>query len=56
MLPIGWFGLLVVGGVGVFARRPYGLYLLAAGSAARIASATRSLWALLLFGHTPPLE
>jgi hypothetical protein len=32
LLPIGWFVLLVVGGVGVIARRPFGLYLLAAGS------------------------
>ena len=56
-LPIGWFLLLlVVGGVGVIARRPFGLYLLAAGSAALIASATRSTWDLLLVGRTQGLE
>jgi ribose/xylose/arabinose/galactoside ABC-type transport system permease subunit len=38
LLPIGWFLLLVVGGVGVIARQPFGLYLLAAGSAALIAA------------------
>lgn len=48
--------LLGVGGVGVIARQPYGLYLLAAGSAALTASATRSTWNLLLFGRTQPLE
>jgi 4-amino-4-deoxy-L-arabinose transferase-like glycosyltransferase len=46
----------VVGGVGVLARQPFGLYLLAAGSAALIASATRSTWDLLVFGHTQGLE
>jgi hypothetical protein len=56
LLPIGWFGLLVVGGVGVIARRPFGLYLLAAGSAALIASATRNTWDLLVFGRTQGLE
>jgi hypothetical protein len=56
LLPIGWFVLLVVGGVGVIARRPFGLYLLAAGSAALIASATRSTWDLLVFGRTQGLE
>jgi hypothetical protein len=53
LLPIGWFVLLVVGGVGVIARQPFGLYLLAAGSAALIASATRNTWDLLVFGRTP---
>jgi hypothetical protein len=33
-----------------------GLYLLAAGSAALIASATRSTWTQLLFGRTQSLE
>ena len=56
LLPIGWFLLLVAGAVGVIARRPFGLYLLAAGSAALIASATRSTWNLLLFGRTQGLE
>jgi hypothetical protein len=56
VLPIVCFVLLVVGGVGVIARQPYGLYLLAAGSAALIASATRSTWTLLLFGRTQSLE
>jgi hypothetical protein len=56
VLPIGCFVLLVVGGVGVIARQPDGLYLVAAGSAALIASATRSTWTLLLFGRTQPLE
>jgi hypothetical protein len=56
VLPIGCFGLLVVGGVGVIGRQPYGLYLLAAGSAALIASATRSTWTLLLLGRTQSLE
>jgi hypothetical protein len=56
VLPIGCFVLLVVGGVGVIARQPFDLYLLAAGSAALIASATRSTWTLLLFGRTQPLE
>ena len=56
LLPIAWFLLLVVGGVGVIARRPFGLYLLAAGSTALIASATRSTWNLLLFGRTQGLE
>ena len=55
MLPIGWFVLLVVGGMGVIARRPFGLYLLAAGSAALIASATRNTWDLLVFGRTQGL-
>jgi hypothetical protein len=50
VLPIVCFVLLVVGGVGVIARQPYGLYLLAAGSA------TRSTWNLLLFGRTQSLE
>jgi hypothetical protein len=53
VLPIGYFVLLVVG---VVTRQPYGLYLLAAGSAALIASATRSTWTLLLFGRTQPFE
>jgi hypothetical protein len=44
------------GGVGVIARRPFGLYLLAAGSAALIASATRNTWDLLVFGRTQGLE
>jgi hypothetical protein len=48
--------LLVVGGVGAIVRQPYGLYLLAAGSAALTASATRSTWNLLLFGRTQSLE
>jgi hypothetical protein len=48
--------LLVVGGVGVIARQPYGLYLLAAGSPALTASATRSTGTLPLFGHTQSLE
>jgi hypothetical protein len=56
VLPIVCFVLLVVGGVGVIARQPYGLYLLAAGSAALTASATRSTWNLLLFGRTQSLE
>ena len=56
MLPIVCFVLLVVGGVGVIARRPFGLYLLAAGSAALIASATRNTWDLLVFGRTQGLE
>ena len=56
LLPIGWFVVLVVGGVGVIARRPFGLYLLAAGSAALIASATRNTWDLLVFGRTQGLE
>jgi hypothetical protein len=56
LLPIGWFGLLVVGGVGVIARRPFGLYRLAAGSAALIASATWNTWDLLVFGRTQGLE
>jgi hypothetical protein len=51
VLPIVWFVLLVVGSVGVITRQPVGLYLLAAGSAALIASATRSTWTLLLFGR-----
>jgi drug/metabolite transporter (DMT)-like permease len=55
-LPIVCFLLLVVGAVGVIARQPDGLYLLAAGSAALIASATRSTWTLLLFGRPRPLE
>jgi hypothetical protein len=55
-LPIVCFVLLVVGGVGIVARQPYGLYLLAAGSAALIASATRSTWTLLLFGRRRSLE
>jgi hypothetical protein len=54
VLPIVWFGLLVVGAVGAIARQPYGPYLLAAGSAALVASATRSTWTLLLFGRTQP--
>ena len=33
-----------------------GLYLLAAGSVALIASATRSTWTQLLFGRTQSLE
>jgi hypothetical protein len=48
--------LLVLLVVGVVTRQPYGLYLLAAGSAALIASATRSTWTLLLFGRTQPFE
>ena len=56
VLPIVCVVLLVVGGVGVIARQPYGLYLLAAGSAALTASATRSTWNLLLFGRTQSLE
>jgi len=56
VLPIVCFVLLVVGGVGVIARQPYGLYLLAASSAALTAGATRSTWNLLLFGRTPSLE
>jgi hypothetical protein len=56
VLPIVCFVLLVVGGVGVIARQPDGLYLLAAGSAALTASATRSTWNLLLFGRTQSLE
>jgi len=56
VLPIVCFVLLMVGGVGVIARQPFGLYLLAAGSAALIASATRSTWNLLLFGRTQGLE
>jgi hypothetical protein len=56
LLPIGWFLLLVAGGVGVIARRPFGLYLLALGSAALIASATRSTWDLLVFGRTQGLK
>ena len=56
VLPIVCFVLLVVGGVGAIARQPYGLYLLAAGSAALIASATRSTWTLLLFDRTQSLE
>jgi hypothetical protein len=56
LLPIGWFGLLVVGSVGVIARRPFGRYLLAAGSAALIASATQNTWDLLVFGRTQGLE
>jgi hypothetical protein len=56
VLPIVCFVLLVVDGVGVIARQPYGLYLLAAGGAALIASATRSTWTLLLFGRTQSLE
>jgi hypothetical protein len=35
--------LLVVGGVGVIARQPYGRYLLAAGSAALIATEAREI-------------
>jgi hypothetical protein len=54
VLPIGWFGLLVAGGVGAIDRQPYGPYLLAVGSAALVASATRSPWTLLLFGRTQP--
>jgi hypothetical protein len=46
----------VVDGVGVVAYQPFGLYLLAAGSAALIASATRSTWTLLLFGRAQSLE
>jgi hypothetical protein len=42
--------------VGVIARRPFGLYLLALGSAALIASATRSTWDLLVLGRTQGLE
>jgi hypothetical protein len=38
------------------ARQPFGLYLLPAGSAALMASATRSTWTLLLFGRTQSLE
>jgi hypothetical protein len=38
------------------ARQPFGLYLLPAGTAALIASATRSTWTLLLFGRTQSLE
>jgi hypothetical protein len=56
VLPIVRFVLLVVGGVGVIARRPFGLYRLAAGSAALIASATRNTWDLLVFGRTQGLE
>jgi hypothetical protein len=56
VLPIVWFVLLVVGGVGVIAHQAFGLYLLAAGSAALIASATRSTWTLLLFGRAQSLE
>jgi hypothetical protein len=56
VLPIVCFVLLVVGGVGVIACQPNGLYLLAAGSAALTASATRSTWNLLLFGRTQSLE
>jgi|GEM_PF-1712577 len=56
LLPIGWFLLLVVGGVAVVARQPSGLYLLAAGSAALIASATRNTWDLLVFGRSQGLE
>jgi len=56
LLPIGWFLLPVVGGVGVIARRPFGLYLPAAGGAALITSATRSTWDLLLFGRTQGLQ
>jgi len=56
LLPIGWFLLPVVAGVGVIARRPFGLYLPAAGGAALIASATRSTWDLLLFGRTQGLQ
>jgi hypothetical protein len=56
VLPIVWFVLLVVGGVGVLAHQAFGLYLLAAGSAALIASATRSTWTLLLFGRAQSLE
>jgi hypothetical protein len=56
LLPIGWFGLLVVGSVGVIARRPFGLYRLAAGSAALIASATQNTWDLLVFGRTQEPE
>jgi hypothetical protein len=44
VLPIVWFVLLVAGGVGVLAHQAFGLYLLAAGSAALIATATRSTW------------
>jgi hypothetical protein len=56
VLPIVCFVLLMVGGVGVIARQPYGLYLPVAGGAALIASATRSTWSLLLFGRTQSLE
>jgi hypothetical protein len=56
LLPIGWFVLLVVGGVGVIARQPFCLYVLAAGNAALIASATRNTWDLLVFGRTQGLE
>jgi hypothetical protein len=56
VLPIVCFVPLVVGGVGVITRQPYDLYLLAAGSAALIASATRSTWTLLLFGRAQSLE
>jgi ribose/xylose/arabinose/galactoside ABC-type transport system permease subunit len=56
VLPIGWFVLLVVGGVGVISRRTFGLYLLAAGSAELIASATRNTWDLLVFSRTQGLE
>jgi hypothetical protein len=57
VLPIVCFVLLlVVGGVGVIARHPFGPYLLAAGNAALIASATRSTWILLLFGRAQSLE
>ena len=43
-------------GLVFIARRPFGLYLLAAGSAALIASATRSTWDLLVLGRTQGLE
>jgi hypothetical protein len=46
----------VVGGVGVISRRTFGLYLLAAGSAELIASATRNTWDLLVFSRTQGLE
>jgi hypothetical protein len=55
VLPIVCFVLLVGGDVGVIARQPYGLYLLAAGSAALTASATLSTWNLLLLGRTQSL-
>ena len=56
LLPVGCFALLVAGAVGVIARESFGLYLLAAGSAALVISGTRSTWDLLLFGRMPGLN
>jgi hypothetical protein len=50
------YGPPVLPGIAVLVVPAVGLYLLAAGSAALTASATRSTWNLLLFGRTQSLE